>query len=642
MAKLDIQDDYEANTPKDVSRIQDVLVTFIVALIGTAVSLGLHLQAGFEMVPSLSVGGGLFIWLLSAHFLITRMRLKRLVQGRLSQLTTDVKKLKNELQVTELLAEGHNELLSGQDAIEKAIGTIVGRMDGYDGRLKVLQKVGKLSLDKPKREELAEQNSKLELLGHEFQNLSRQLQGFEHRYDQASQHQYSLMKAELDILEFVVQQLSVSGDHDRSLFAQKALTAIGGLRQVPQMQELVGSPLNAQSLTSNSYSSNTLASSSLVSAGLAPLSKTAEQMQLYMGSTSSGMARPTQVEPVLPLSALPGSARNLQASRPSPRPKSALPSSSMDALTSAAAFQKTQENHRVSESDNFSGLSQMQNNLEPSKLPSIMEGMQKFSDEETSASDYSLLATINDAIEANRIELFLQPIVGLPDRELFYYEAFSRLRNDLGQLILPRDFIPVAEVAELAPIIDNQIILRSIQVIQKLVEKGKGRTVFCNLSLSSLRDADFFSEFMDFIEANNWLKEYLVFEFSQKGLEKAGAQEFERMSAVAKLGFRFSLDQITRLDIDFKALADRHFGFVKINSGLLLGNMEGAKAQIHSADLDHYLTRLNITMIVDKVERESVVRQLRDYNVQYAQGNLFCEPKPVRPEVYGDGAVAAA
>lgn len=58
MAKRDMQDEMDVNAPKDVSRLQDVLVTLIIALIGTAVSLGLYLQAGFGMIPSLSVGGG--------------------------------------------------------------------------------------------------------------------------------------------------------------------------------------------------------------------------------------------------------------------------------------------------------------------------------------------------------------------------------------------------------------------------------------------------------------------------------------------------------------------------------------------------------------------------------------------------------
>lgn len=624
MAKVDMQDELDVNTPKDVSRLQDVLVTLIIALIGTAVSLGLYLQAGFAMIPSLCVGSGLFIWLLSAHFLITRMRLKRLVQGRLTQLTSDVKKLKNELQVTELLAEGHNELFTGQDALEKAIRTIVGRMDDYDSRLKVLQKVSKITLEKPKREELNEQNSKLKILSSEFETLSLHLQNFEHRYDHASQQQYNLMKAELDVLEFVVQQLSVSGDGERSHYTQKALEAISGLRQMPELRNLA-------------------------------------QPQSPAALLSPSVAVAQSRKDVLPLSALPPLEKVVPKRSVSGQTKSALPPSSLDALADAAAldrsvhsaFAEGQELRgaaHVKQADSLpvpqvdqrlSGYTQSELESAASKASALTQA--NLSDTAKADGDYSLLAAVNEAIEANRIELFLQPIVGLPERELVFYEAFSRLRNDIGQLIYPKDFIPVAEVAELAPIIDNQIILRSIQVIQRLVEKGKGRTVFCNLSLSSLRDADFFSEFMDFIEANKWLNDYLVFEFSQKALEKAGSQEFERMTAISNLGFRFSLDQITRLDLDFKALAERQFGFVKIHASLLLGNMEGAKAQIHSADLDHFLNRLNITMIVDKVEREAIVRQLRDYNVNFAQGDLFCEPKPVRPEVFGgDQAVVAA
>ncbi|CAN0495822.1 unnamed protein product, partial [Scytosiphon promiscuus] len=117
------------------------------------------------------------------------------------QLSKDVKKLKNELQVTELLAEGHNELHTGQNAIEKAIRTIVGRMDQYDDRLKVLQKIGKISIAKPKREELTKQNEKLELLNSEVVKLGSQLQSYNLRYDLASQQQFSLMKAQLDVLE---------------------------------------------------------------------------------------------------------------------------------------------------------------------------------------------------------------------------------------------------------------------------------------------------------------------------------------------------------------------------------------------------------------------------------------------------------
>ena len=43
-----------------------------------------------------------------------------------------------------------------------------------------------------------------------------------------------------------------------------------------------------------------------------------------------------------------------------------------------------------------------------------------------------MIATIRDAIDAGRVDLYLQPIVTLPQRKVRYYEAFTRLRTADG------------------------------------------------------------------------------------------------------------------------------------------------------------------------------------------------------------------
>ncbi len=599
---------------RDVSRLQDVLVTAVVALMGTAVALGAYMQAGFGVVPSLCVGSGLFIWLLSAHFLITRMRLKRLIDGRLEQLSQDVTKLKKEVEVTDLLAEGHNELSAGQDALEKALRIIVGRIDQYDSRIKSVYKLAKRG-QKDKGEgagtadlkQLSQQSAQLGELQGEFQRLSNQMQLHEHRYDNASLQQYTLMRAQLDVLELVVQQMSRSEAAGTGPFASQALEAIRGLRQLPGV------------MAPAAHAGHLAPPLPLVNPVAGPLGK----------PLAGGVA-------ALPLAAAPqGGGAGLP---PTAAEAAAMTQNEMSLKEIMAERPDADAN---GEDANETGEASEASQVEV-KVAAKAAEQNEDAKAEDGTDGGSLLATINDAIEADRIELYLQPIVSLPSRELAFYEAFSRLRNDLGQLVLPRDFMPVAEAAELAPIIDNQTILRVIQVVQRLVERGKGRVVFCNLSLSSLRDAEFFAEFMDFMEANSWLSEHMVFEFSQDAMDEAGSFEHERLAAIAKLGFRFSMDRISQLDIDFKALAEMNFAFVKISASLLLGNMEGARAQIHSADLDHYLSRLNIRMIVDQVEREAVVRQLRDYNVKHSQGVLFCEPKPVRPEVFDNQSTEAA
>ena len=45
------------------------------------------------------------------------------------------------------------------------------------------------------------------------------------------------------------------------------------------------------------------------------------------------------------------------------------------------------------------------------------------------------LASIRAAIDANRIDLYLQPIVTLPQRKVRYYEAMSRLRTESGDVL---------------------------------------------------------------------------------------------------------------------------------------------------------------------------------------------------------------
>src|SRR5262245_27600991 len=67
----------------------------------------------------------------------------------------------------------------------------------------------------------------------------------------------------------------------------------------------------------------------------------------------------------------------------------------------------------------------------------------------------AIVATLREAVEANRIDLYLQPIVTLPQRKVRYYEALVRLRTADGTLITPTDFLAYAEGGGLMPKIDS-------------------------------------------------------------------------------------------------------------------------------------------------------------------------------------------
>jgi cyclic-di-GMP phosphodiesterase, flagellum assembly factor TipF len=243
----------------------------------------------------------------------------------------------------------------------------------------------------------------------------------------------------------------------------------------------------------------------------------------------------------------------------------------------------------------------------------------------------AIIAAIDSAIEAHRIELFLQPVVTLPQRKVRYYEALSRLKLGGGDLVAAGDFLPYAEAGSLLPKLDSLMVLRCVQVVRRLSLKSRDVGVFCNLSGATLTDASF-PQLLEFAEANRAIAPLLVFEFTQSAVRAMGPIEHESLAALAERGFRFSIDNLTDLRLEPRELNERGFRFIKAPAGLLLNRVGGASADIHPADFSDLLGRFGIDLIGDRIESESTVVDLLDYDVRFGQGFLFSPPRPVRAE----------
>jgi cyclic-di-GMP phosphodiesterase TipF (flagellum assembly factor) len=250
-----------------------------------------------------------------------------------------------------------------------------------------------------------------------------------------------------------------------------------------------------------------------------------------------------------------------------------------------------------------------------------------------------VIAAINSAIEGSRIELYLQPIVTLPQRKVRYYEALSRLKADNGDLVAAGDFLKFAEAGGLMPKLDNLSVLRCVQVVRRLLLKNRDIGLFCNLSSATLTDPGF-PRFLEFAEANRAIAPALVFEFTQEAVRGMGPIEHESLAALAERGFRFSIDNLTDLRVEPRELNERGFRFIKAPAALLLNRVGAASTDIHPADLSDLLGRFGIDLIAERIEAEGAVVDLLDYDVRFGQGFLFSPPRPVRAEAL-QGADAA-
>lgn len=243
-----------------------------------------------------------------------------------------------------------------------------------------------------------------------------------------------------------------------------------------------------------------------------------------------------------------------------------------------------------------------------------------------------LLAAVKNALEENRLDIYLQPMVTLPQRKVRFYEAVTRLRDDRDQIIAADDFIATAEAGGLIGKIDHMVMLRCIQVLRRLMVRNKDVGVFCNVSAATLGNPANFAQCLDFLEANRALAPSFVLEFKQAMFRRLGPIEVEHLAALSQRGYRFSIDHVTDLRIEPRELADRGVRFIKVPAALLLDPRQSSASDIHPSDLSDLLGRFGIDLIAEKIEGERAVVDLLDYDVRFGQGFLFAPPRPLRPE----------
>jgi cyclic-di-GMP phosphodiesterase TipF (flagellum assembly factor) len=256
----------------------------------------------------------------------------------------------------------------------------------------------------------------------------------------------------------------------------------------------------------------------------------------------------------------------------------------------------------------------------------------------------ALLETVRDALTENRVDLYLQPIVALPQRRTQFYESFSRLRDETGRVMMPAEYLAVAEPGGLVTAIDNLLLFRCVQIVRRLAKQDRRIGIFCNISMASLGDETFFPQFLDLLTANRDLSGALIFEIGQAAFDARGSVEARNMGKLADLGFRFSLDKVTDLDLDLQDLSRSDVKFIKIGAHLLLDEMTEVDGRLvlrslpdlAAEDFTTLTRRYGVEVIAEKVEAERQVVDVLELNIGFGQGHLFGEPRAIKEAVLSE------
>lgn len=264
------------------------------------------------------------------------------------------------------------------------------------------------------------------------------------------------------------------------------------------------------------------------------------------------------------------------------------------------------------------GLAEIEQELPPETLPE---------DVGKTLSDEQVLQLVSVAVQQDRVDLFLQPIVNLPQRKVRFYEMFSRIRIT-PEVYLPAErYIAVALKNDMVPAIDNLLLLRGLQLIRDTEEENFNRAFFCNITSLTLNDPKFMGDLVEFISQNRLLAPKLVFELGQRDLATMSPDALPVLEGLTNLGCRFSMDQVKSLSFDFAHLEARHIRFIKVNAAILMREMKETGGLARMKRMKSELDANGIDLIVEKVETDRQLLEMLDIDIDYGQGFLFGRPE---------------
>lgn len=241
------------------------------------------------------------------------------------------------------------------------------------------------------------------------------------------------------------------------------------------------------------------------------------------------------------------------------------------------------------------------------------------------------VARVIEAIESERVDVYLDPIQALDERKPRHFEVAVRFRDVSGQQIASDTFDSIVRAAGLGPRIDLVKLPRAARVAERVQSRGRPSDVLTALTGDSLADQSFIGQINSALGAAPATG--MVLSFAQSDVRRFGRLHWETLATLSDMGLRFAIDHVTDLDMDFEALKARRFDFVKLDTTVFLDGMPAPGGYVSARDICRHFSAIGLALVVGKIANERELAEILGFGVLLGQGVLFGAPRPVRQDI---------
>ncbi len=230
---------------------------------------------------------------------------------------------------------------------------------------------------------------------------------------------------------------------------------------------------------------------------------------------------------------------------------------------------------------------------------------------------------LRDALKANQIIPYYQPILNCQTGELFAFETLARLKLPNGETQSAGAFIEVIEKYGLARDLDKAIIgnafLKKRACIDAQTIEANSK-IFINLSVQEIQGRGVLGYAEELCQQLNISPNQIVFELLERDAISDMTNMRRFLNNLRTKGFEFALDDFGSGYNSFHYLRELRFEYVKIDGSFVRNILNSKIDYALVQNLSKLCQDIDILTVAEFVENEQIWQALKEMGINYAQG----------------------
>lgn len=247
------------------------------------------------------------------------------------------------------------------------------------------------------------------------------------------------------------------------------------------------------------------------------------------------------------------------------------------------------------------------------------------------------LDEVKRALDEGRLVHHARPILTLPQRKMHALDLVPRLEVE-GKLADPPQYMPIptGEGTVVLRRIDRICAEEAIRIVRRARLSGDPVRLLVDISPASLADKLALEQTLTLLAANRAVNSDMVFALDYEEWTGLSRPESDGLASLVQQGVFVALRNATTLRLDFAGLAEKGVRYISVGARVFLKSPT-ALTDFHSSDINDYIKRFGINLVVSDLESESEILALLDDGIKLAQGPVMGATGPLRADLRDDG-----